>query len=499
MKTIAITSVIILMALQNFAQFKLSGSIKDYKKGADSLTINIPFIYGFYHENDMRIPVDYKGRFNFVIPIHSQVFINLAYKNGNATLLVTPGKTLSVLIDSSGNAMTFNGTAGRENRLIHDIKLNEFPFFLQGDNSGNPYAKLSAAELQQKLVKPWFKLQEANTQMVMTANISTHDKALIAAEIKYQFFTQLNNFAYGVIYADKKLVSEFLTTNYAGLKTDPDVLPAGPNYYYFAQGYISYLNSKIFAQYGPADERTREPFVNIYHISIDSAMSLAKQYGNSYIKWYLFKQYFNKQVAERYLAQSIWSECRNKDISQIKPLMIEFKANFPNSVYTSILQQKVNEIELFNKQNVGLKNIDVFAGYNKLSSIYEVVNAFKGKVIYLDVWGTWCGPCKRELLYNPQLKAHFKNKDVVFVYLDADDDDKDAYWKKFIHLNGITGIHLRKSKAEMNKIWDELLPENKERFYPYYFIFNKDGKLAKANAKQPSDGPELYTELEKYL
>ena len=87
----------------------------------------------------------------------------------------------------------------------------------------------------------------------------------------------------------------------------------------------------------------------------------------------------------------------------------------------------------------------------------------------------------------------------MFVYLDMDPDEKDADWKKFIHLNGITGTHLRKSNVEIQQFWEELLPGKKEQLYPSYFIFNKTGKLVQADTKHPSDGEELYTEIEKYL
>jgi len=164
-----------------------------------------------------------------------------------------------------------------------------------------------------------------------------------------------------------------------------------------------------------------------------------------------------------------------------------------------VLRAKVNEIELFNRENEKLKNINVVKGYEQINSIYDVVNTFKGKVIYLDVWGTWCGPCKKELLYGPELKQHFKDKDIVFVYLDMDEDDRDADWKKFIRLNSITGLHLRKNRKDIGKFWDELLPAGHERLYPSYFVFDKTGKLMQADTKRPSDGAALYAELERYL
>ncbi|MEO6980213.1 MAG: TlpA disulfide reductase family protein [Mucilaginibacter sp.] len=499
MKSIIITiAVIALTASNSTAQFKLSGRIQNYT-GTDSVVVNIPFVYGNYGENNIKIPIGASGKFNFTVPVHAQKFVNFSYKNSFTMLLLKPGKSLSMLVDTAGKVIKMAGSAATENTAFNNAKLNEIPFFLKDDNKHNPYAKMSFDELQEKLVKPWFIERDKKIKRVMASKLPPADKKLIASEIYYQAYVQLNDFAHGVIYANKKLVNKFITANYEGVGTEPAVFPAGPCYSYFADGYINYLNGKIFADYGPADERSKAPFLSVYHISLDSAMVLSNKYGDTYIYWLLFKQYFKKEVAEQYLAQNIWRQCRENDISHIKPLMTEFESNFPKSIYMSVLKAKVKKIELFNKQNESLKNIDVFNGYEKVNSIFEVVNAFKGKVIYLDVWGTWCGPCKKELLYGPELKQRFKDKDVVFVYLDMDEDDKDADWKKFIRVNGVTGIHLRKSKVNISKFWDELLSAGHERFYPSYFIFDKTGKLVQADTKRPSDGTELYTELEKYL
>lgn len=499
MKKITIILFIILMGSQcTFAQFKMSGRVQNLK-GPDSLVLNIPFVYGYYSENDIKIPIDATGKFNFTIPVKLQKFATLRYKNKMSTLLLSEGKSLSLLMDSTGAITNFNGNAAEENKVLYHADLNGIPFFLQGDYKNNTYAQLSASELQEKLVKPWFKIRDKNIGLVQASKLSAHNKKLITAEITYQAYSELNYFAHGIIYANKKLVNEFSRAIYDNLKPDPELFPTGPWYYYFAEAYTNYLDGKIFADYGPDDERSKAPFLNTYHISLDSAMTLVKQYGNSYIHWFLVRQYFTKNVAEQYLAQSIWKECRDKDLSHVKPLMADFIINFPNSPNRDLLQDKVNKLEVLYKQNESNKDIRVFDGYDKVNSIYEVVNAFKGKVIYLDVWGTWCGPCKRELSYNPQLKQHFKDKDIVFVYLDMDENSKDAEWRKFIKINGLTGIHLRKSNPDIQKIWEELLPGKKEHLYPSYFIFDKGGKLVQADAKQPSDGAELYTELEKYL
>ncbi len=54
---------------------------------------------------------------------------------------------------------------------------------------------------------------------------------------------------------------------------------------------------------------------------------------------------------------------------------------------------------------------------------------YPGKVIYLDVYATWCGPCLKEMKYAPALHQLYKNKGIVFVNICAQDDI--VYWKNW--------------------------------------------------------------------
>ena len=81
-----------------------------------------------------------------------------------------------------------------------------------------------------------------------------------------------------------------------------------------------------------------------------------------------------------------------------------------------------------------------------------------------------------------------------------DDNGKDAHWREFLQVNNLTGLHLRKSNQEIQKIWEEVQPlKDKQGMYPSYFIFDKNGQLIHETAKRPSEGAELYKQIEKYL
>ncbi|MES2274599.1 MAG: TlpA disulfide reductase family protein [Bacteroidota bacterium] len=499
MKKIFITLSLLITALHTFAQFKLSGKIPHLTK-ADTITLNLPFIYGYYRENNLQIPVDPMGNFSATLPLSAQKFGILAYKGHDVTVLLTPGKNLTLTLDTGGIYKTFGGTAAAENRLLYQVKLSEIPFFSKGTRQNSPYAKLSNAEVREKVIKPWLLARDEHIKLVQASGLSAHDKALINSEIKYNAYVQLDFFVRGIMNVDKAQINDLIQTIFEGSKPEPDVWPAGPQYYYYAGAYLSYLEFKVFAKYPPTDERSKESFKETYKISLDSATKLVKLNGKAYMKWYLLNQYFNRPVAEQYLAQTIYTQWHDKDLSHVEPLMRDLKTYFPNSKYTTLLQGKMDNLAMLNNKNLSNEAIKVFPGYEKVNSIYQVVNALKGKVVYLDIWGTWCGPCKEELTYNPQLKAHFKDKDVAFIYLDMDDDIKDAEWQTFIRVNGLTGTHLRKSNTEIQQFWEELQPNKDKRgFYPTYFIFDKNGKLVQVDAKRPSDEATLYTQLEKYL
>ena len=108
--TILTIAVIILTVLRSSAQFKLSGRIQNFK-GADSVVVNIPFVYGNYGANDIKIPVDGSGKFKFTVPVNTQKFINFSYKNSYTSLLLRPGKSLSIVIDTAGKVLDMTGNA----------------------------------------------------------------------------------------------------------------------------------------------------------------------------------------------------------------------------------------------------------------------------------------------------------------------------------------------------------------------------------------------------
>jgi thiol-disulfide isomerase/thioredoxin len=121
----------------------------------------------------------------------------------------------------------------------------------------------------------------------------------------------------------------------------------------------------------------------------------------------------------------------------------------------------------------------------------DVIKKQKSKVIYIDFWATWCGPCLAEMPFSKQVSDSLKEEAIVFIYISIDDNQQ-AWLKKIKSLPALSALHYRISKSgELAKVFK--LPP-----IPRYAIIDKDGKIAAIDAPRPSD-PIFLELVNQYL
>jgi thiol-disulfide isomerase/thioredoxin len=101
-----------------------------------------------------------------------------------------------------------------------------------------------------------------------------------------------------------------------------------------------------------------------------------------------------------------------------------------------------------------------------------IVSKYQGKVIVVDFWATWCGPCLDAMKKSKSLKLEMKDKNVVFVYI-TNPSSPSASWETRIQTIG--GEHYYLNEKE----WESISHSDKYGFegIPTYLLFDANGVL----------------------
>ena len=116
---------------------------------------------------------------------------------------------------------------------------------------------------------------------------------------------------------------------------------------------------------------------------------------------------------------------------------------------------------------------------------------FRGKIVYIDIWATWCGPCISEIPKLKEVTNHFKGKDVVFISICQDDTHE--RWIKMLEDKELKGLQLYTDNKE-----DSFFTDYSLNGIPRFILLDRAGVIVSPNAKRPSN-PELISELEGLL
>lgn len=120
-----------------------------------------------------------------------------------------------------------------------------------------------------------------------------------------------------------------------------------------------------------------------------------------------------------------------------------------------------------------------FSFKNQQNEIVEL-NDFRGSLVVIDVWASWCLPCLTDIPLLEEAKTQLKNDSIVFIGINA--MDKEEEWKRMLEEQKMTGVQLFTASTD-NPFFRDLMIES----MPRYILINKSGKLIDARLTRPSN------------
>jgi thiol-disulfide isomerase/thioredoxin len=149
----------------------------------------------------------------------------------------------------------------------------------------------------------------------------------------------------------------------------------------------------------------------------------------------------------------------------------------PSKEYKSVLREDVARWE---KIGPG-KPAPEFSGITP-DGKQLALSDLRGKVVYVDIWATWCGPCVGAFLDSKKVQAEFKGNDrIAFLYVSVDRDT--LAWKKMVAGGKVpAGLHMLNGTDKPRSIWN--------LYYvwgiPRYLLIDECGRMVATHAVHPS-------------
>jgi thiol-disulfide isomerase/thioredoxin len=162
--------------------------------------------------------------------------------------------------------------------------------------------------------------------------------------------------------------------------------------------------------------------------------------------------------------------------------VIDFLEKYGNYLVTK--EQQLGIVKMLGKLSE-IREGEVAADFRfpDINNKEIALSDFRGKIVYIDAWATWCGPCKAQIPYLKSLeKEYHGNDDIVFLGVSIDARKNFDKWKNFVIKEELKGIQLFAG----DKAQKEFRTPYKILGIPRFILVGKDGEIISSDAPQPS-------------
>ena len=420
-----------------YAQIEISGTIKYYR--GECLTVSYPV--GRKDVVD-TLQVDKNGAFVYKNEQYIPLFLSIAKEK--TSLYLQPGDQIKVTVNlkkEGSERVVFKGNRAIENNY--------------------QYAMSRLALLQQELMSGKYETFK-DYQKELDERIQVAEEML------------------------EKVADKQLQTKWAHLQ---NVIP-----YYLGLDYY-----RIMYRIDPDKVYSDPDFVSfIQSIDLNDRDQVDYNVIFGVINWYLDKdnetdtrdrsiRYFetvekvisDQQVKNEHVTAYMNWKLQGDKTPDIQEVFDKYKVVCTDSVAIAVCQEKLDKYLNYFKIRNGIEAPD-FEMLDVNGQKYRLSD-FRGKMVYIDVWATWCAPCKAEIPHVAALHEKFKNDNrIVFISISVDTrvkawkkmvEEKNLAWQQFIVEGGTNSFFYKQYAIE---------------FIPRFMLIDKSGIIVEVDYMKPS-------------
>lgn len=524
--TILCVFLLLSASLQAQSDVTISGRIKNFNKyldKANSVQVIVNDL-AFADQLTYRGKINSDGTFKIVFPKDQPQDIYLEYR-GLITIFVSPGDDLIVNFDADNpdSSKTFQGSSANVNEDILAYKQeiikhrpDNYAWFqklsaAQKDSSADAYKAFLYNRLKDE--------KEIYESFIQGRSVSETFKKWALAELEYGCADELLRYTWVHLMTNKDNV---LPADYFDFfdrfPLDNPEASVSSNYGSYLEEYGKYFISKaelsaplnmssqqvaaILLQNTELPKKDLQKLEKISlkdtskNLSIFDMLFLRKMFKNENNEEFLnqklsYKTYkplidyyavhSNGFLRDVLLSNLVNSTIEARQLEEIEPYIEDFK----ELVATNYLKDKILHKYYTALGKIRDYELPVNANFRALpvtesdSVFYKIVSKYPGKVVYIDFWATWCGPCRDEMPNSKILREKLKDKDVVFVYLGVSSPEKT--WKAVIAELDMNGENYLLKDVEYKILAEKFQISG----IPHYVLVDKHGRIINSKAGGP--------------
>ena len=413
--------------------------------------------------------IDSLGNFRTEIELFHPQNVTLYYENGGAYLYLKPNDSLFIEFDSNSleqDMYEVSGSNPSTSKYIRDFFQFHNPYSYEPNFKDSISVDEYLSDLEQQMSIEDSVLHEFIKQYNPTEEFMHWAKK----NMKYTFANYRLLYFYHFDPNHKQYKTEIF---------DNDLFPVDDDSAFVEDGYNSYLNIYLWTYYLQIDSVTIElynekDYFSAYSRILDKVIKCEKQ-GLS--RDVMLFHVLNQSVGEDFVS-----------------LFSNYGKRVDNQVLVNILQEKKYNMGKQGNERETILDLKLNTKSETIKKFWKTISSkHKNKIIYIDIWTTWCAPCLGEIPHAIDLHNYFEEKPIAFVNLCLASKKDD--WKKTITQNHIKGDNYFFNKDETALLRGEL----KFAGYPTYMIIDKNGGLIDKNAPRPSSDDEIKNILNTLL